>query len=174
MSVCAAPTCSHQSFVGSSYYVDVETIELFPLPIYPYLLLFQFPPRNVRIIVDLFPLPMYPCSSQFPLETFESQSSCFICQFIPAPLNSPSKRSNHSRFVSLVNLSLPVPLSIPPRNIRNIVELFPLPIYPFVRLFKTSKKFVDFFPFNLTTNKGLYTTLQKTKTPSIFGTLTLV
>jgi hypothetical protein len=72
MSVCAAPTRSHQSFVGSSFYVDVETIELFPLPIYPYLLLFQFPPRNVRIIVDLFPLPMYPCSSQFPLETFES------------------------------------------------------------------------------------------------------
>ena len=24
MSVCAAPTCSHQSFDGSSYYVDVE------------------------------------------------------------------------------------------------------------------------------------------------------
>ena len=23
MSVCAAPTCSHQSFDGSSYYVDV-------------------------------------------------------------------------------------------------------------------------------------------------------
>ena len=128
MSVCAAPTCSHQSFVGSSYYVDVETIELFPLPIYPYLLLFQFPPRNVRIIVDLFPLPMYPCSSQFPLETFESQSSCFICQFIPAPLNSPSKRSNHSRVVSLANLSLL--LSIPPRNVRIIVDLFPLSIYP--------------------------------------------
>ena len=25
MSVCAAPTCSHQSFDGSSYYVDVDT-----------------------------------------------------------------------------------------------------------------------------------------------------
>ena len=24
MSVCAAPTCSHQSFDGSSYYVDVD------------------------------------------------------------------------------------------------------------------------------------------------------
>ena len=24
MSVCAAPTCSHQSFQGSSYYVDVD------------------------------------------------------------------------------------------------------------------------------------------------------
>ena len=24
MSVCAAPACSHQSFDGSSYYVDVE------------------------------------------------------------------------------------------------------------------------------------------------------
>ena len=74
MSVYATPTCSHQSFDGSSYYVDVETIELFPLPIYPYLLLFQFPPRNVRIIVDLFPLPIYPCLflSQSPLETLET------------------------------------------------------------------------------------------------------
>ena len=26
MSVCAAPTCSHQSFDGSSYYVDVDVI----------------------------------------------------------------------------------------------------------------------------------------------------
>ena len=26
MSVCAAPTCSHQSFDGSSYYVDVDTV----------------------------------------------------------------------------------------------------------------------------------------------------
>ena len=25
MSVCAAPTCSHQSFDGSSYYVDTNT-----------------------------------------------------------------------------------------------------------------------------------------------------
>ena len=25
MSVCAAPTCSHQNFDGSSYYVDVDT-----------------------------------------------------------------------------------------------------------------------------------------------------
>ena len=24
MSVCAAPTCSHQSFDGSSYYIDVD------------------------------------------------------------------------------------------------------------------------------------------------------
>ena len=24
MFVCAAPTCSHQSFYGSSYYVDVD------------------------------------------------------------------------------------------------------------------------------------------------------
>ena len=24
MSVCAAPTCSHQSFDGSSYYVDAD------------------------------------------------------------------------------------------------------------------------------------------------------
>jgi len=24
MSVCTAPTCSHQSFDGSSYYVDVD------------------------------------------------------------------------------------------------------------------------------------------------------
>ena len=31
MSVCAAPTCSHQSFDGSSYYVDVDvsSVELF-------------------------------------------------------------------------------------------------------------------------------------------------
>ena len=28
MSVCAAPTCSHQSFDGSSYYVDVD-VEIF-------------------------------------------------------------------------------------------------------------------------------------------------
>ena len=27
MSVCAAPTCSHQSFDGSSYYVDVDVDE---------------------------------------------------------------------------------------------------------------------------------------------------
>ena len=27
MSVCAAPTCSHQSFDGSSYYVDVDVSE---------------------------------------------------------------------------------------------------------------------------------------------------
>ena len=26
MSVCAAPTCSHQSFDGSSYYVDVDIL----------------------------------------------------------------------------------------------------------------------------------------------------
>ena len=26
MSVCAAPTCSHQSFDGSSYYVDVDVL----------------------------------------------------------------------------------------------------------------------------------------------------
>ena len=26
MSVCAAPTCSHQSFDGSSYYVDVDVV----------------------------------------------------------------------------------------------------------------------------------------------------
>ena len=26
MSVCAAPTCSHRSFDGSSYYVDVDVI----------------------------------------------------------------------------------------------------------------------------------------------------
>ena len=26
MSVCAAPTCSHQSFDGSSYYIDVDVI----------------------------------------------------------------------------------------------------------------------------------------------------
>ena len=30
MSVCAAPTCSHQSFDGSSYYVDVDVEEIFP------------------------------------------------------------------------------------------------------------------------------------------------
>ena len=28
MSVCAAPTCSHQSFDGSSYYVDVDVERL--------------------------------------------------------------------------------------------------------------------------------------------------
>ena len=28
MSVCAAPTCSYQSFDGSSYYVDVDVDEL--------------------------------------------------------------------------------------------------------------------------------------------------
>ena len=27
MSVCAAPTCSHQSFDGSSYYVDVDVCD---------------------------------------------------------------------------------------------------------------------------------------------------
>ena len=27
LSVCAAPTCSHQSFDGSSYYVDVDVDE---------------------------------------------------------------------------------------------------------------------------------------------------
>ena len=27
MSVCAAPTCSHQSFDGSSYYVDVDELK---------------------------------------------------------------------------------------------------------------------------------------------------
>ena len=26
MSVCVAPTCSHQSFDGSSYYVDVDSM----------------------------------------------------------------------------------------------------------------------------------------------------
>ena len=30
MSVCAAPTCSHQSFDGSSYYVDVD-VDVEPL-----------------------------------------------------------------------------------------------------------------------------------------------
>ena len=29
MSVCAAPTCSHQSFDGSSYYVDVDVDVIF-------------------------------------------------------------------------------------------------------------------------------------------------
>ena len=33
MSVCAAPTCSHQSFDGSSYYVDVD-VEALPKYIY--------------------------------------------------------------------------------------------------------------------------------------------
>ena len=33
MSVCAAPTCSHQSFDGSSYYVDVD-VELKIHPLY--------------------------------------------------------------------------------------------------------------------------------------------
>ena len=28
MSVCAAPTCSHQRFDGSSYYVDVDEHKL--------------------------------------------------------------------------------------------------------------------------------------------------
>ena len=28
MSVCAAPTCSHQSFDGSSYYADVDVDEM--------------------------------------------------------------------------------------------------------------------------------------------------
>ena len=30
MSVCAAPTCSHQSFDGSSYYVDVDVHLMHP------------------------------------------------------------------------------------------------------------------------------------------------
>ena len=33
MSVCAAPTCSHQSFDGSSYYVDVDV----DLPLFKFL-----------------------------------------------------------------------------------------------------------------------------------------
>jgi hypothetical protein len=32
MSVCAAPTCSHQSFDGSSYYVDVDVDEKYEKP----------------------------------------------------------------------------------------------------------------------------------------------
>ena len=28
MSVCAVPTCSHQSFDGSSYYVDVDYVDV--------------------------------------------------------------------------------------------------------------------------------------------------
>ena len=38
MSVCAGPTCSHQSFDGSSYYVDVdvETLNLNDNTIGPY------------------------------------------------------------------------------------------------------------------------------------------
>ena len=31
MSVCAAPTCSHQSFDGSSYYVDVDVDDCYLL-----------------------------------------------------------------------------------------------------------------------------------------------
>ena len=37
MSVCAAPTCSHQSFDGSSYYVDVDVdVEFFILMLTAY------------------------------------------------------------------------------------------------------------------------------------------
>ena len=35
MSVCAAPTCIHQSFDGSSYYVDVD-VEFFILMLTAY------------------------------------------------------------------------------------------------------------------------------------------
>ena len=34
MSVCAAPTCSHQSFDGSSYYVDVDVSVLHGTGVY--------------------------------------------------------------------------------------------------------------------------------------------
>ena len=35
MSVCAAPTCSHQSFDGSSYYVDVDVSQRYMYMYYP-------------------------------------------------------------------------------------------------------------------------------------------
>ena len=47
MSVCAAPTCSHQNFDGSSYYVDVDVDIFFVLlnsnlTIYPSLIIKLF------------------------------------------------------------------------------------------------------------------------------------
>ena len=59
MSVCAAPTCSHQSFDGSSYYVDVDVLKQYlsyytiicykPEYIYFYLRYFAFSITNDRL-----------------------------------------------------------------------------------------------------------------------------
>ena len=106
MSVCAAPTCSHQSFDGSSYYVDVDVEIVAELVLWPKRLWTKHPVPFLRIRI---PSPLIKdLKLDFTLTTLQPSKLIFSfsSNAFPSAILSGKQTAKTAPRGSLVSFSL--------------------------------------------------------------------
>jgi hypothetical protein len=106
MSVCAAPTCSHQSFDGSSYYVDVDVEIMAELVLWPKRLWTKHPVPFLRIRI---PSPLIKdLKLDFTLTTLQPSKLIFSfsSNAFPSAILSGKQTAKTAPRGSLVSFSL--------------------------------------------------------------------